>query len=60
LLAVPVTAAEIVPQEARYGIQLETLQFHANGIVRNFWHDIKTMVLSGEMIVLEEISNPDC
>lgn len=48
LLAVPVAAAEIVPHEARSGIQLETLQIHANGIVSIFWHDYQTMVLSSE------------
>ena len=60
LLAVPVTAAEIMPHEAKSDIQLETLQFHANGIVSKFWHDTKTVVLSGELVVLEEISKPDC
>jgi hypothetical protein len=33
LLDVPVTAAEIVPHEARYDIKLESLQ--AEGFVRN-------------------------
>ena len=60
LLAVPVRAAEIVPHEARDGIKLETLPNHANGIVSNFWHDYQTMVPSGELVVLEEISKPDC
>jgi len=60
LLAVPVRAAEIVPHEARDGIQPETLQIHANGIVSKFWHDTKTVVLSSELVVLEEISKPDC
>ena len=39
---------------------IETLQIHANGIVSKFWHDYQTMVLSGELIALEEISKPDC
>ena len=60
LLAVPVTATEIVPHETRYGIKLDTLKIHANGLVSNFWHDYKTMVLSGELVVLEEFSKPDC
>jgi hypothetical protein len=39
---------------------IETLQIHANGIVSKFWHDYQTMVLSGELVALEEISKPDC
>lgn len=39
---------------------IETLQIHANGIVSKFWHDYQTMVLSGELVALEEISRPDC
>lgn len=38
----------------------ETLQIHANGVVSKFWHDYKTMILSGELVALEEISRPDC
>jgi len=38
----------------------ETLQVHANGIVSKFWQDYKVMVLSGELVALEELPEPDC
>jgi len=60
LRAVPVGAAQIVPPDARYDINLETQRIHANGIVSNFWHDYQTMVLSRVMVGLEETSKPDC
>lgn len=39
---------------------LETLQIHANGVVSRFWHDYNSVILSGELTTLEEISEPDC
>jgi hypothetical protein len=39
---------------------IETLQINANGVVTRFWRDYHTMVLTGELVALNEISKPDC
>lgn len=39
---------------------LETLQIHRNGVVSRFWRDYQTVILSGELVALEEIPEPDC
>ncbi|MEN8195120.1 MAG: DUF1849 family protein [Pseudomonadota bacterium] len=39
---------------------IETQQIHENGVVSKFWHDYRTMVLSGELVALTEIPIPAC
>ena len=38
----------------------ETIQIHESGVVSKFWQDYKTMVLSGELVSLEKLPEPDC